>query len=308
MPSVRVTASAAASTPASGALSQGPKTPKRPATGAHSETLAWNGIEREYTYVIPPGYNHLVPMPLLIILHGEDGAPNIETEGKRALLAGIHRASMITVLPKAYGKPTPGDTAPSWNDGRCGNDVSKGPDDVAFLRALLPALRAKLVVDLKRVYLVGYGSGASMTHLAAAALGDKIAAMVAVGGRVGCKTDALPTPMVPVSAMIVHGTKDLRFPYQGGRGRIAGGKKDPAESLSVDDALAYWKRADGCKQPAWRTKTKDGKSSRESYACAGGTEVVRIAESELRHAWPAQVEDKPAMRIITEFLRGKKRD
>ena len=60
--------------------------------------------------------------------------------------------------------------------------------------AAAEALRAMPWIDRRRIYLLGYGTGA-MTALHAAALDDRIAGVVSVAGFNCCRANTVSSPM-----------------------------------------------------------------------------------------------------------------
>ena len=304
----RSSTTAAATAPASSTRKKGgPVRPKRPESGRHDLHVKVDGLQRDYTVYIPVAYNHLTPVPVMLFLQGEEGpldGPEVDGR-KKSLFGGLERGRVIGVFPRpvAKGKDTPG----TWHHGLCGDDAgAEGPDEVGYLTAVLLELKRRLVMDSKRIYLVGEGSGAVMAHRAAAAFGSLVAGVAAFGGSVGClrdgasKENIVPNATGPVSALLVHGRKDERFPYAGGKPKVEGGKTAFAW-LSSDRSLAYWSANDKCKGKSAKTDLDGQEGVREELNCANGTaKVVRYALSNQDHRWPTTIAGKPTIKVLLD--------
>ncbi len=297
-----------ASTPASSTRKKGgPVRPKRPDAGRHDLHVNVDGFERDYTVYIPGAYNHLTPLPVMLFLQGEDGPLDGTdvTTSKKPLFGGLERGRIIGVFARPVAKDK--DTLGTWHHGLCGDDAgAEAPDEVGYLTAVLLELKRSVVMDSKRIYLVGEGSGAVMAHRAAAAFGPLVAGVAAFGGSVGClrdgasKENIVPNPTGPVSALLVHGRKDDRFPYAGGKPKVEGGKTAFAW-LSSDRSLAYWSTNDKCKGKSARTDLDGQAGVREELNCANGTaKVVRYTLSNQGHRWPETIAGKPTIKVLMD--------
>ena len=94
-----------------------------------------------------------------------------------------------------------------------------GPaDDIAFFNQMLDYLGTKFSVDSSRIYAAGLSEGGFMSMRVGCALGDRIAAIAAVGAAMPKTMICLPTR--PVPPVMINGTSDPVVPYGGGTDTI----------------------------------------------------------------------------------------
>ena len=87
-------------------------------------------------------------------------------------------------------------------------------DDIAFFNQMLDQLGTKFSVDTSRIYAVGLSEGGFMSLRVGCALGDRIAAIAAVGAAMPKTMICLPSR--PVPEVMISGTSDPVVPYGGG--------------------------------------------------------------------------------------------
>ena len=178
--------------------------------------------------------------PLLIDLHGLGSGPREERS-----LTGFdelaREAGVIVVWPHGYERSWNAGGRP-WRDadevpdeagfGCCGAALTRGVDDVGFLRAAIQEISARHSVDRERIYLTGFSNGCFMAQRLAAEAPELIAG-------VACLAGFAPTPLPegkePVSVLLLHGTADAIVPYPPSTRGVG----------AVANALA-WARRNGC--------------------------------------------------------------
>ena len=238
-PGAPATKSPPAATPA--ATSELPFLPpppvlERPA-GDRVRSEVLNGVERQWTVVVPPGTKDDRALPVLVVLHGVGG------KGAAMRKLGFERfagpSGAIVVYPDATGG--------SWNDGRPGMEPLSGTpvDDVAFLRTVIDRTIAEFGADPSRVAIVGFSNGALMASRAACDMADRLSSVVLVSGAGPRDMAQRCHPSRPLSVMVVFGTNDQTVPYQGGSVASYGGRSRGMVT-SVADFLAVWRGANGC--------------------------------------------------------------
>jgi polyhydroxybutyrate depolymerase len=241
--------------------------------GRYHRTIEIAGKPRHYILVIPPAYNGVRSLPLVMMLHGYTG--NAETSDYyTGLGAKAQRENFILVLADGTGTPQ------GWN---CGwiNLGSPGVDDVAFLTQLLDSVEAAAKVDLRREYIVGHSNGAFMTYVMGSKLAGRIAAIGVVAGTVGTDRGARPItvapPAKPVSAIILHGINDKTVPYNHGAGLLS-------NVVAAPDSARFWAKANGIdanlkhSQPDAFTEIDDYKGPK--------AEVELVTFHAGTHEWP----------------------
>lgn len=229
-------------------------------TSASSEpdrrTIEVGGTERTYLLEGPAADGGASsPAPLIVSLHGHGGSAATFEETTGLARAAASRG-IATVVPDALGSPA------RWNFDR----RPDGPDDGAFLDALIDEVTADGCVDPDRVALVGSSNGAAFAGLVACSIDHRVRAVVMVIATVptGCDVERQP------SVLTIRGTADTHVPFDG------------AAQLVADEAA----RA-GC-EPTHRVEHPTVDVERSRYTgCLGGTEVILDAVSAGTHRWPA---------------------
>jgi polyhydroxybutyrate depolymerase len=250
--------------------------------GDYRRTVEVGGMKRTYNVHVPPKYDAKRPTPVVLALHGAamNGA-------MMRFFCGLDRKAdaegFVVVYPDGTGS---GKTFLTWNSGGLLLRGGKQPDDVAFIAALLDDLATVVNVDPKRVYATGMSNGAMMSYRLAAELSDRIAAIAPVAG-----TMAVPRAegKRPVPVIHFHGTKDGLVPYEGFA------RKMPLVTIkSVEDSVACWVRANGCREAPETTEVTDGKKdglrvTRKVHGGGrGGSEVVLYTIDGGGHTWPGR--------------------
>ncbi|MCD2174462.1 alpha/beta hydrolase family esterase [Rhizobium sp. C4] len=243
--------------------------------GATTQTLRVGGLEREY--LLLDDSRGKGPVPLLIVLHGGGGGPRtiVPRWEAQARAAGI-----VIAAPKGIGRNARSGT---WNAGGCCGEASaQGVDDVAFVAAVIDDATKRTAIDPKRIYVTGFSNGGMLTHRVAIALGNRIAAAAVVSGALFGNEAA---PRAPVPMLIIHGEQD---PVVGFNGGVSGTRfVARAQALpfqSVRYAVDFWRKANGCGQPADITRRPD--VSIEKSICKGNADVVLYDLRQGGHSWP----------------------
>ena len=120
-------------------------------------------------------------------------------------------------------------------------------DDMAFFNQMLDQLGAKFSVDSSRIYAVGLSEGGFMSMRLGCALGDRIAAIAAVGAAMPKTMICLPTRPVPM--LMINGTSDPVVPYGGGTEHNLS-----LATLSVEDSAKAWAKIDRCEEKPEKSK------------------------------------------------------
>ena len=240
------------------------------------ETLDHDGLTREYTIHIPPGYNADTPVPLMFSLHGytSNNDFNLLYTGFNSI---ADTANFIVVYP--LGTTYLGAT--HWNVG--GFTAGSPIDDVGFLETLIDEISSNYSINPDRVYSTGMSNGGYMSFLLACQISSKIAAIASVTGSMTLSTYDECNPDHPTPVLQIHGTTDGTVPYEGGAGW----------SESIPDVLDYWINHNNCDTEAIVTPFEDIDSSdgstAEHYLWNSGdnnvtTEHIKVTGG--GHDWP----------------------
>jgi polyhydroxybutyrate depolymerase len=212
--------------------------------GVHEWSLVHDGRTRKALVYVPPQVSQGRKLPLVLAFHGGGGS----AQGFREY-AGLEpvaaREGFFVVYPEGVSKRgLVSGRFHTWNAGRCcGYAQREGVDDVGFVAALLDELGRALPVDLNRVYATGHSNGAMMTYRLAVELGDRIAAIVAVGGAMNLDSFA---PKRPMPVLHIHSVDDPRALYEGGLGPPFPMTSSRVDHRAVETELKLWRDLDGC--------------------------------------------------------------
>ncbi len=240
-------------------------------------SLHHDGLERSYLLHVPPGYDGMQPVTVVLVLHGGGGraAGTARLTGFNAL---ADRAGFLAVYPNGTGLLP--DMFLTWNGGNCcGYAQRNAVDDIGFLRAVLADLRAIAPVDPRRVYATGLSNGAILCYRLACEASDLVAA---IGPVAGTQNLARCTPAEPVSVIHFHGTDDTHAPYDGGRGPDS---RAGVDFSSVAETIGFWVEANHC-DPVPRTETFADIRHETYLGCAENSAVELYTILGGLHAWP----------------------
>ncbi len=159
-------------------------------TGKNRFTLTIDGTEREFYVHVPGGYDGKTAYPVVFMLHGTsgDGEKFYNESGWKEV---GQAEGIITVYPSSgrYCIIDPVDgqkTTTKWNTPPdadftfCAGE--KPLDDIKFLRAVIDDLNRRMLIDNKRIYLVGFSNGGQMAAKCAIEMSDVLAAVVESAG------------------------------------------------------------------------------------------------------------------------------
>lgn len=237
--------------------------------------------KRYYMIHIPPDYNPVKSVPLLLVFHGAGGNPrSVETMTNMSVKAD--KEGFIVAYPAGRGYFCFNKIFLTWNVPKgfsCQNDKS---GDIFFIKQLIEELQSKYNIDPKRIYMAGFSNGAALTYKITCALSDKIAAAGIISGFFDPEfyTNINPMPMV-----IFHGTKDKNILYNGGRPKKIIDIIERKIDRPLSDTISFWVKNNKCSGIPVREKT--GNVVKDSYLnCENNADVVLYTLINAGHAWP----------------------
>lgn len=270
-----------------GAIVSGDTMGKASQTKNLTETLQHEGIERTYHIHLPPGFSKDKPAPLVLALQGGGGKGQKFDQSITGgtLSVEADKRGVILVFPEGMNK--------QWCDGR--TEILKTKkiyDDVGFISKIIDTMVKKYGIDPSRVYVTGLSNGGFMTVRLAMDLSEKIAAVAPVAASISNAIKGR-TPKLPISIMIVNGTKDPVVPFEGGLVGLSKFGKSRGEILSTASSIEYFCRYNGCgmKPEKYTIQDKDPEDGTnveiEKYTgCKDGTEVILVKVIGGGHTWP----------------------
>ncbi len=252
---------------------------------------------RSYRLYTPSSLESEEPVPLVVVLHPFMGSARqmVRMTGFDAI---AEREGFIAAYPNGLTRRWTADPGETRAPG-----PFRAADDVGFIEALLDDLQARYPVDPDRVYVTGASNGAMMTYRLACEMPERFAAAAAVMAPMTRTLAEYCAPEVQMPFLIMMGTEDQAFPFEGG---APGGPGGGSEVLSAPETAAFWAARNECPGVSERHEfpeiaPDDGtRVSAETYAgCAGGGETVLYIIEGGGHTWPGQ----PSQPLL-EFLVG----
>jgi polyhydroxybutyrate depolymerase len=228
---------------------------------------------REVWVYQPPGTARA--WPVMLALHG-GGGTGAGFMSQTNIRAAAEAHGFVAVWPTAIGG--------NWNDGR----VSQvgGPDDVAFLGAVVDWLAANVRADRGRIFVTGISNGAMMAHKLACDAPQIVAGIAPVAGSMSEALYAACKPASATPVVMFSGTADPLNPYLGGAPRFASGEDS---IVAHETVAAFWAGVAGCgaaTTEALPDIADDGTTvTRLAWVCPGPGVVLYRVEGG-GHTWP----------------------
>jgi polyhydroxybutyrate depolymerase len=245
-----------------------------------SGTLQVDGASRTYLLHVPTGTQSGKPIPLVLFFHGAG-----VTAGLMADVTQLNQWADKTGFIVAY----PQGLEQHWNRGATG---AGGPNDVAFITALISNIESTYTIDPKRVMAAGISNGAEFAQELGCSKDLRFSAIVAVSATLQKEAVKHCVPNHPVRMIEMHGTDDPIVPYLGGRVAAPG---SPV-LISVADDLLLWAHIDGCSSEPYTEQLPDRLPERGEDSthvermtfkgCAAGGEVTHYRIVGGGHTWP----------------------
>lgn len=251
--------------------------------------LRHQGQERRFLLYTPPAASDGEPLPLVFVLHGGGGSPEIYQQVTR-FTETARNEGFYLVYPAGTGIRF-SDHALTWNAGYCcGFARLSNRNEADFFEQMIIRLSAEFDIDTNRIYVAGHSNGGMLVYQLAAELSDVFAAAAVVAAPIGGYSADTPNilqlPPEPANAipiLHIHGMEDALVPYEGGPNGAVDGQRD----LSVQDALDFWIKPNECNTTPVSETSEDTLVLRTTYAChETGTSIRLIAIVDGGHAWP----------------------
>lgn len=255
-----------------------------PLPGTIKECIVVGELNRTYLVHVPTAFEAKERLPLIIALHPFTGTG--ETMERITGLSSLaDRESFLVAYPDGHQRVWNADpVAPS-------SILGRPADDVAFISALIDHLVETHGADPGRVFVTGASSGGLMAHRVACELTDKLAAAASVMITLPVGWQDHEKPSKPLPFLMIQGTADPFFPWQGGT--VNEGPFRQSEYLSAEDSVGFWVTENMAVLPPTETNLPDAAPNdgttvlREVYAPGpGGAEVDFYRINGGGHTWP----------------------
>ena len=225
-----------------------------------------------------PAIDGRVPVVLHVGRAAKPGAPLVlglpgagQTARDFADYTGYSKLADRRGFSVAY--PTATGSRPFWNIS--GTQPGK-PDDVDYLRRVIPAAVKAACADPARVTVTGVSNGGGMAARMACEAADLLAAAAPVAGGYKSLPDCNPTRTVPM--LEIHGAIDHVVPYDG----------DENGAGSVPAFLKQWRRLDGCRGGVRRVRPRRNVVELRWSHCRNGSAVEHDRITDADHGWPGE--------------------
>lgn len=267
------------------------------------ELAGW--VERPYKIYLPANFSTLGSKRAIVALHG-GGSNGDEQEkltcpggdlGSPKCLTAVATKNNFAVV-YVNGTLTPGSKdARTFNAGggdkgfRCVSTYAckNRVDDIAYFKDLIGDLEQRLGIGQREIYLTGMSNGAAMSHRLACQLPDKVKAIATVGGGNQFSTLETCGPDKALDVLVIHGTADPAWPYDGGE---SGTPLDKGIMVSIPATVSGWAALNGCvATPKAETSNQVASDqtdvTKQTYGgCKNGSRVIAYIINGGGHTWP----------------------
>ena len=250
------------------------------ATSTRTYSVTAGGLKRSYV-VIAPASGLPASAPVIVMLSG-DGAP-VSAESLRDQLVPYASSDQAEIVYPVAVKAT-------WNSvDCCGYAHRHKVDDVAFMKALVPAVDPG---HARPVYVAGYSNGARLAYRVACTDPGLFDAYAAVKGlpSPGC----LPSKPVRIAQLASLDDPESRYK--------PGGKPTSDDPIPVMTLVARLRAADQCTgQPV---VTHTGSMTLDTWSgCAAGARLAFATWTDGKHSYPRPPFSVPgAAQVIWSFF------
>lgn len=257
-----------------------------------------DGLKRRYVLHRPPNHDPARRYPAVLMLDGRGGTPWTAMKSS-GWSAHADEHDFLAIYPEALrlqpDAPMHFLTNPQmWNAGPGGADTERdGPDDIAFLHAVIADLRLQAGLDPRRLFLTGFSNGAAMCFRFAGAEPEQVASFAPVAGHFRYPAQALARP---VPMLYFFGRQDPLSPYDGGPVDLPWGAQEIRPA--APDSARAWARLCGLGDEPTQMEQHKGFSIQRFGPNPAGAEVVFYTVDDCGHTWPG------GHRLLPEAIAG----
>lgn len=201
--------------------------------GLSSYKIQYSGLNREFLLYIPSNIENRKNLPVIFNYHGY-GSQAVQFFNQTDMVEIADNNQVVLVYPQGSKLPsgsTHWNAAPQNSSSKSFINKSNA-DDIGFFKLILNEINHDNMIDLNRVYVIGYSNGGMFSHFLACNTENIVAAIGDVAGTMLKETFENCNPSSPISILKIHGTSDLVVGYNG---------YEEGEYKSVDEVLNFWK-------------------------------------------------------------------
>ncbi len=241
--------------------------------------------QRDYITYVPTSYNGILPVPLVIDMHGFTNT-NVTQQAQAGWDNLAEEKGFIVVYPQGIGN--------AWNaQGACCGLINS--QDEQFIINLIATLQNSARIDENRIYATGFSNGGSMAHTLACNRADLFKAIASISfslsGGASNEIIANCTPSKPISVIHFHGTEDEVANYNDGI----------LDSLGAQESLSTWVQIQNCSNNSTTETITNGTQCR-THTCPGNTAVSLCTVEAGRHSLYPHVSDKGIAGFVWDFF------
>lgn len=241
-------------------------------SGSRLMTLDEGGTQRRYFLHLPPESAKGRRLPLVLGLHGTGGKAGF-FEGQSGLSKVADEEGFVTVFPYALGSPS------RWT-----LPGQSGPDDEAFVRDLIAAVRGQACIDVQNIAAFGHSNGGGFAVALACSSKVDLAAAVSASGAYSAQERCATEPAPPL--LELHVDADPVVPY--------------ALERAFLDTYATWA---GCDPRPTRGPGPDGSVRERWRGCDPGAALEHLRRPGADHDLPGSAAPA-AWAFIAAHARG----
>jgi len=176
----------------------------------NTQTIGYDGINREYLLYIPDSYDGITSIPLMLNFHGFGGSAS-----EHMIEADMRSLAESDTFILVYPQGSYLNGYAHWNACPTGGDNKSDADDFGFVESMINEISSQFNVDMERIYAAGYSNGSMMAYGLANYKSELIAAVASVSGGM---LDCTGNTSHPMPILHLHGTSDGILPYNGSLG------------------------------------------------------------------------------------------
>lgn len=254
--------------------------------GDYEYIVMLGDVERRYLIHVPPTYDKVQALPLVLFFHGGGGNMNHSSRAY-GLKEKSDKEGFIIAFTNGDSR-LPKDKFATWNAGNCCAHARDAKlDDVGYTREVLKDIESKFAIDTTRVFATGMSNGGMMAHRLACEMADTFKAVASVTGTDGTLSCA---PARPISVLHIHAKDDTHVLFEGGAGEDAFRDLDKVtDFVSVPETIDRWVKRDGLNPTPKRVLEVTGAYC-DLYTSSSNSAQVKLCVTDKGgHSWPGGV-------------------